>query len=114
MRHLTMVPTHADSRTAAQHLQYHLKLTQDWLKKMENKNKRNEISSHHIHAQEKTLPTGHNQQRRNTNCHSDKIPRHALGPQAKLEGPHCYEQEANRAQSKRIILATWKETASVV
>ena len=44
---------------------------------------------------------------------SDKIPRHALGPQAKLDGPHCYEEEANRAQSKRIILATWKEVATI-
>ena len=33
--------------------------------------------------------------------------------QAKLEGPHCYEEEANRAQSKRIILDTWKEVASI-
>ena len=38
---------------------------------------------------------------------------HALGPQAKLEGPHCYEEEANRAQSKGIILATWKEVATI-
>ena len=58
-------------------------------------------------------PTGHNRQRRNTNCRSDKIPRHALGPQAKLEGPHCYEEEANRAQSKRIILATLKVVATI-
>jgi hypothetical protein len=81
--------------------------------KMENKNKRNEISPDHIHAQKRTMPTGHNQQLRNTNCHSNKIPRHALGPQAKLEGPHCYEEEANRAKSKRIILATWKEFATI-
>ena len=53
-----------------------------------------------------TIPTGHSQPRRNTNCLSDKIPRHALGPQAKLERPYCYEEEANRAQSKRIILAS--------
>jgi len=59
------------------------------------------------------MPTGHNQQLRNTNCSSDKIPRDALGPQAKLEGPHCYEEEANRAQSERIILATWKEVATI-
>ena len=32
---------------------------------------------------------------------------------AKLEGPHCYEEEANQAQSKRIILATWKEVATI-
>jgi len=80
---------------------------------MENNNKRNEISPHHIHAQKRTMPTGHNQQRRNTNCHSDKRPRHAIGQQAKLEGPQCYEEEANRAQSKRIILATWKEVATI-
>jgi len=30
-----------------------------------------------------------------------------------LEGPHCYEEEANWAQSKRIILATWKEVATI-
>jgi hypothetical protein len=59
------------------------------------------------------MPTGHNQQRKNTNCHGDKISRHALGPQAKLGGPHCQEEEANRAQIKRIILATWKEVASI-
>jgi len=80
---------------------------------MENKNKRNEIILHHIDSQKRTLPTGHNQQRRNTNCRSDKISRHALGPQAKLEEPHCYEEEANRAQSKRIIQATWKEVANI-
>ena len=73
--------------------------------------KRNQSTSHS--RSEKTMPTGHNQQRINTTCHSDKIPRHALGPQAKLEGPHCYEEEANRAQSKRIILATWKEVATI-
>ena len=33
--------------------------------------------------------------------------------QAKLEGPRCYEEEANRAQSKRIILATWKEVPTI-
>jgi hypothetical protein len=43
----------------------------------------------------------------------DKIPSHALGPQAKPEGPHCYEEEANRALSKRIILAIWKEVATI-
>ena len=80
---------------------------------MENKYKRNEISPHHIHAQKRTMPAGHIQQRRNTNCRSDKIPRHALGPQAKLEGPHCYEEEANRAQSKRIILVTCKEVTTI-
>jgi hypothetical protein len=59
------------------------------------------------------MPTGHNQQGRNTNCGSDKVPRHAFGPQAKLEGPHCYEEEANRSQSKRIILATWTDVATI-
>jgi hypothetical protein len=59
------------------------------------------------------MPTGHNQQRTNTNCLSDKIPWRALGPEAKLEGPRCYEEEANRAQSKRIILATWNEVATI-
>ena len=39
-----------------------------------------------------------------------KIRRHALGPQVKLEGPHCYEEEA---QSKRIILANWNEVATI-
>ena len=101
-----ILASHDDPRTAAQHLWRHLKLTQDSLKKMENKNKRNEISPHHIHVQKRTMPTGHNQQRRNTDCRSDKITRHALGPQAKLEGPHCYEEKANWAQSKRILLAT--------
>jgi hypothetical protein len=56
---------------------------------MENKNKRNKISPNHIHAQKTTMPTGQNQQRRNTIRSRDKIPRHAHGPQAKLEGPHC-------------------------
>ena len=59
------------------------------------------------------MPTGQNQQRRNTSCHGDKISKHALGPQAKLEGPHCYEEEENRAQSERIKLATWKEVATI-
>ena len=80
---------------------------------MENKNKRNEVSPHHIHVQKRTMPTSHNQQRRITNCRSDKIPRHALGPQVKLEGPHYYEEKAKRAQSKRIILATWEEVATM-
>jgi hypothetical protein len=71
------------------------------------------LHPHHLHAQKRTMPTGHNQQRRNTKCHGDKISRHALGPQAKLEGPHCYEEEANRAQIIRIILATWKEVATI-
>ena len=31
---------------------------------------------------------------------SDKMPWHAVGPQAKLKGPHCYEVETKRAQSK--------------
>jgi hypothetical protein len=80
---------------------------------MENKNKRKEIGPHHMHGQERTMPIGQNHQRRNINCRSDKTPRHALEPQAKLEGPLCYEEEANRAQSNRIILATWKEVATV-
>jgi len=48
---------------------------------------------------------GHNQRRRNNQSPRGKIPRHDLRPQAKLEGPRCDEEEANRAQSKRIILA---------
>jgi hypothetical protein len=67
-----ILASHDDPRTAAQHLRRHLNLTQDSFKKMENKNKRNEISPHHIHAQKRTMPTGHNQQRRNTDCRVTK------------------------------------------
>jgi len=41
-----ILATHADPLTAAQHLQYHLNLTQDWLKKWRIKNKRNQSTSH--------------------------------------------------------------------
>ena len=47
------------------------------------------------------MPTGKIQQRGNNSRRCDKMLRYASGSQVKLEGPHCHEEEANWAESKK-------------